>query len=127
MNQWITALISLILGGGLWQGVSSLYQGIISGKKEKALTQQLGIKTPYEVEGIAVATMRTALEAAEARIAAMQTEREADREYYQGRISELETRLANIQTQLDTATREAHSAAKELAELRRLPPPHRGS
>lgn len=89
-----------ILGGGLFKGITVLWRAITEAREKKQLGEQIGAKTPAEIESISVATMNTALQSAQRQIEALQAERKSDQEYYQGRIKELSDQLATVRGEL---------------------------
>jgi hypothetical protein len=110
MDSILPVLVSGILGGGLFLGLAALYRAFSESKEKKILADSVGAKTPGEIESISVATMTKALESAQTRISSLEQERNTDKAYYQGRISELNAQLETMQIKLQ-------EMAQELAEL----------
>lgn len=100
MNEIVGYIISLVLGGGLLKGIESVYRAVTESKEKKILAESVGAKTPVEVESVAVATMRTALESSELRIKSLERERKEDRDYYLGQISDLKTQLQRLRAEM---------------------------
>lgn len=90
MNEIVPYAITAILGGGMFKGMESIYRAITDSREKRTLAEAVGARTPAEIESVAVTTMTSALESAQTRIRALQDEREADRQYFHGRISTLE-------------------------------------
>jgi septal ring factor EnvC (AmiA/AmiB activator) len=110
MEHLLSYVIPLILGGGLFKGLDALWRGISDSKEKKVLTAAIGAKTPAEVESVSVATMTRALESAQGRITSLEAERKSDKEYYQGRIQELNEQLRRVREEMA-------SMEKKLTEL----------
>lgn len=86
MNEVWIGIITLVMGGGLWAGVSAFIKSFAENKKTKAESADIGAKTPVEVDSISVLTMKTALDSANLTI-----DRQAEE------LAAIRTRLDNLE------------------------------
>lgn len=80
MNDILTVVVSLLMGGGVWAGVSAFIKSFAENKKTKAEAADVGAKTPLETESISVATMALSLKNAAETIARLEGEGKTIRE-----------------------------------------------
>lgn len=99
-NSLVEYLITAILGGGFFKGIETLYRAVSDAREKKALSLNIGAKTPVEIESASVTTMAVALQSAQDRIEHLESERETDRSYYQARIAELTEQLHRVRNEL---------------------------
>lgn len=100
VGQVALNVIMVILGGGLLAGIGALRKAFAESKEKEALSNALDAKTPADIESVAVATMSSALTSAQSRITSLEQERSADKEYYQGIITDLKAQLAGVRVEL---------------------------
>lgn len=120
MNAALVALISVVLGGGLFTGVGALLRALATARNLRAAQEVAGVKLPSEVDSVivsgaekAVLTMQHALEAAERRIAELERrEEEAERI-----IGELRHELTDLRGQIDTCHRQLEQAQSRVTAL----------
>lgn len=124
MNPVVTALVSGVVGGGLFGGIGSFLVNRSIAHKTAHETRAADLKLPAEMDSLtvqgaeqAVLTMKAALESAAGRITQLEAERASDRQ----RIVDLEAKVRDLQRQVESANRsvtEAHRRGQEIqAEL----------
>ncbi|GAB3988903.1 hypothetical protein [Nocardioides marmoraquaticus] len=118
MNPLVELLLAGLLGGSLWQGISSLRQSGWLARKAKAETIAVDAKTPVEVDSIvvqgaeqAVLTMSKALDAANNDNAQLRAENASLRD--EARALHLE--VAELRKKVDAAEA-ATAVAKRASE-----------
>ena len=125
LSESLRVITPVLFGGGIVGFVTAIIKARPQARQINAKAKAIGIRTDAEAESVAMATMKTALESAQSRIVALQTERENDRTYYDGRIQELEARvsqlleeLRSVQEKLERALVDAGRAAVDLRNLK---------
>lgn len=100
MDSVFAYAITIILGGGLFKGIEALYRAVVDSREKRQLSAVVGARTPAEIESVSIATMTAALNSAQGRITSLEKERETDRLYYQGRISEMSEQLKRVRDEM---------------------------
>src|SRR5690242_11496897 len=90
MNEVVSLVVTGVLGGGVFKAVESIYRAWTDSREKKSLAEQIGAKTPAEIESVSVKTMTYALTSAESRIRSLEAESVRDREHYEARIAVIE-------------------------------------
>lgn len=128
VNDALSLLMAAIGGGGVAAAAATIVTARSTAKKTRAEAAKLNATTDAEVDALAMATMRSALESANERIVAMSEEREADRKYYQDRIVELEGRVETLRAEVRAAEERlaavlasTEATAEEIRHLKQHP------
>ena len=119
MEGVLPYIITVVLGGGLFKGLDALYRAVTDSREKKVLSDAIGAKTPAEVESVSVSTMTKALDSAQNRISSLEAERTLDKEYYQGRIAELNDQLQRVREELIRMEKKLSSLLADTTETAR--------
>lgn len=121
MSETLTYVVSGALGGGLIGALASLVTSRALARKTHAETSAITAKVPAEVDSVvvqgaelAVLTMKSALDSATARIAALEEERDDDRR----RIAALEAKVRNLEGKFQRAEKALGEARNDALTLR---------
>lgn len=100
MSDLVTILIAIFSAGGLAAAVATTITSKSTANKLRAEASKIGATTGVEIESVSVATMRSALESAQAHIASLEKARKDDRAYYESRIDELQGEIAALRSEV---------------------------
>lgn len=124
MSDLVTILIAIFSAGGLAAAVATTITSKSTANKLRAEASKIGATTGVEIESVSVATMRAALESAQAHIASLEQARRADRTYYEERIDELQVQIATLRTEVRDAeskmTRVVKATEQTAAQIKQL-------
>lgn len=129
MPDLVTVLAAAFGSGGAAAAIVAIITSRATAQKTRAEAEKIGATSDAEVDSVAMATMRAALESAQGRIDSLTAERKADREYYTQRIEELEARVETLRAEVRAAERRLAdvlaSTEATATEIQRLKhPPH---
>lgn len=127
MNTLAVAAVTTLLSGGLVGGIASFITGRATYRKVESETAALDQRLPFEVDSVIVAgaeqavlTMDKALQAADKRIAALEAQRDRDRQEVdtlRRHVDECQRDLLYARQDLDACQTRLLKARKEASAL----------